>query len=86
LNLPYVLLNRQECAVLGSAIIAGYAVGLFDSLTETARRFVQPVSRVEPRKEYYLYYQPLVKQYIELFDRLRDSFRSLADLPEPPEG
>jgi len=85
LNLPYVLLNRQEYAVLGSAIIAGCAVGLFDNLTETARRFVQPVSRAEPRKEYYLYYQPLVKQYIELFDRLRDSFKSLADLPEPPK-
>lgn len=85
LNLPYVLLNRQEYAVLGSAIIAGYAVGLFDNLRDTARSFVQPISQVQPREEYHLYYQPLVKQYIELFDQLRDSYKSLAGLPEPPE-
>lgn len=86
LNLPYVLLNRQEHAVLGSAIIAGYAVGLFDDLIDTAKRFVQPVSRVEPRVEYHLYYQPLVKQYLELFDQLRDSYKNLAGLPDPPKG
>ena len=84
LNLPYVLLNCQEYAVLGSAIIAGYAVGLFDNLAKTARSLVQPTSRIEPRKEYYLYYQSLVQQYKNLFDRVRESYEGLANLPEPP--
>jgi len=85
LNLPYVSLNRQEYAVLGSAIIAGYAVGVFDNLVETAKSFVQPTSRIEPRNEYHLYYQRLVQQYKDLFDRVRESYEGLANLPESPQ-
>jgi len=83
LDLAYVQLNRQEYAVLGSAILAGYAVGVFDSLKATAKRFVEPISRIEPRPAYHASYQPLVKVYISLFDTLRETYRALAQVPEP---
>ena len=85
LGIPYVQLNREEYAVLGSAIVAGYAVGIFDDLKATAKSFVEPVSRVEPRLEYHAHYRPLVDLYISLFDILRPTYQDLAGLPAPPD-
>jgi xylulokinase len=36
LNIPYVRLNREEFGVLGLAIIAGYGIGFYNSMTKTA--------------------------------------------------
>lgn len=77
LGIPYVRLNRQEFAVLGSAIVAGYAVGVFDDLKATARRFVETTDRIEPRAEYHAFYQPLVNLYASLFDQLRETYAAL---------
>jgi len=85
LNLAYVQLNRQEYAVLGSAILAGYAVGVFDDLKATAKRFVQPTGRIEPRPAYHAFYQPLVEAYVSLFDTLRETYQELTKIPEPPK-
>ncbi|GAH11151.1 unnamed protein product, partial [marine sediment metagenome] len=41
LNIPYTIVTQQEPAILGSAIIGGYAVGLFDDLAKTSQKFVQ---------------------------------------------
>lgn len=86
LGIPYVRLNREEYAVLGSAIVAGYAVGIFDDLKATAKGFVEPISRLEPRPEYHAYYRPLVDLYISLFDTLRPTYQDLTRLPSPPES
>ncbi len=86
LDIPYVQLNREEYSVLGSAIVAGYAVGLFDDLKATVKGFVEPTSRVEPRPKHHAYYRPLVDLYISLFDTLRPTYQNLARLPAPPES
>jgi len=80
LGLPYLRLSREECATLGSAIVAGYAVGVFDDLRETASRFVQPVGRVEPRPEMHDFYQPFVELYASLFETLGETYRDLGRL------
>lgn len=82
LGVPYVNLNREEFSVLGSAILAGYAVGVFDDLASTAQRFVQTTQRIEPNLERHLLYQPLVKQYTELFAVTKPLFDALAALPQ----
>ena len=71
LGVPYVNLNREEFAVLGAAILAGYAVGVFDDLAATAQRFTRTTSRTEPNMDNYATYQPLVKEYINLLDLYR---------------
>ncbi len=81
LGVPYVNLNREEFAVLGSAILAGYAVGVFDDMAATARRFTQTTTRLEPDQERHAQYQPLVNQYIRLFDVTKPVFDALAALP-----
>ena len=84
LGIPYVQLNREEYAVQGAAIVAGYAVGVFSDLKATARQFVQEIGRVQPRMEYHDFYAPLVQQYASLLADFGPAFSRLADLPAPP--
>jgi xylulokinase len=85
LGIPYVQLSREEFAVLGSAILAGYAVGVFTDLKATARGFVQPTSHVEPRPEYHEYYKPLADLYASLLSDMKPPFQRLAEVPAPPQ-
>lgn len=81
LGVPYVRLNREEFSVLGSAIVAGAAVGVFEDMAETAESFVQTTDRTEPDMENHALYQPLAKQYEILFERAKPVFDSLAEAP-----
>lgn len=78
LGLPYVRLNRTEFPVLGSAIVAGMAVGVYDDLKATARQMVGSQGRVEPRAQEHARYRPLVDLYRSLFDLTRPASRALA--------
>lgn len=83
LGVPYVNLNREEFAVLGSAILAGYAVGAFDDLAATAERFAQTTDRIDPNMDSHAFYQPLVEEYIKLLNVTKPVFDALATIPEP---
>ncbi len=85
LGIPYVGLSRSEVGVLGSAIVAGYAAGVFGDLKEAACRFVSSTHRTEPRPEYHEFYKPLAQEYASLFDTLRGTFHTLVNLPPAPE-
>ncbi|MDI6773388.1 MAG: FGGY family carbohydrate kinase [bacterium] len=80
LGLPYVRLNRSEFAVLGSAIVAGAAVGVYDDLKATARQMVGQAGRIEPRAGEHSRYRPFVDLYRSLFDLTRPASRALAAL------
>jgi len=74
LQLPYVRLNRTEAAALGSAILAGYGVGVFKDLGEAVGRFTRPAARYTPdptRAAAYhrasALYEQLVSQHDELW-------------------
>lgn len=65
LNLSYTRVNREELAVLGSAIIAGYAVGLFPDLISTSKKFIKTISpKTNPRLAYHQYYRNFRKVYL----------------------
>ena len=83
LGVPYVTLNREEFSVFGSAILAGYAVGVFDDLAATAQRFTQPSGRIAPDLRAHAAYQPLAKEYVNLFAATKPVFDALAAMPEP---
>ncbi len=85
LGIPYVQLSREEFAVLGSAIVAGYAVGVFTDLKATARGFVHTTSRVEPRPEYHEFYKPLAELYATLISDTKPLFERLSEIPSLPE-
>ena len=85
LGLPYVRLNREECTLLGAAIIAGHAVGLYDDLKATSRHLVATTERVHPRPAHHTFYQACVRQYVELLAETAPLYRRLAILPPSPD-
>ncbi|UCB46908.1 MAG: xylulose kinase [Spirochaetota bacterium] len=82
LGVPYVTLNREEFAVQGSAILAGYTVGLFDDLAKTAQKFIETADRFKPDHNNHTLYQPLVEEYINLLNVTKPLFDSRSDISE----
>ena len=83
LGVPYQRLQRSEFATWGSALIAGYAVGLFDDLAETAAATTKPQGKpIPPRAEVHEVYQPLAERYIGWQDTLSGAFGALGSQKE----
>ena len=79
LNVPYVTINRAEGGVFGSALLAGYGVGVFDDLRKATREFVKVIDTVEPSKELSRKYSKYVRLYIKLLDMMKPFFNELLD-------
>ncbi len=84
LGLPHVLLDREDLAPIGNAILAGYALGIYSDMAETAEGFVQRAGRVEPRPEVHAFYQPYAEFYSRLLRQIEPSLSDLAAVPEWP--
>ncbi|MFQ6065750.1 MAG: FGGY-family carbohydrate kinase [bacterium] len=80
LGLSYNKINREELAVLGAAIIAGYSVGIFDDLASTSRKFVRNVSRINPRSKYHKHYENYAKIYLDLIETQDKLFNELVKI------
>jgi len=79
LALPYVQLDRQEVAVWGSALIAGFAVGVYTDLARAAAAFTSPVQRFVPDEKVHQQYQPYVQVYKNLLCGLAPPFKLLRE-------
>jgi xylulokinase len=80
LGVPYVNLSREEFPVLGSAILAGYAVGVFSDLASTAEAFVKATRRVEPNPATSTTYRALLEEYLQLLVVTKPFFDRMASL------
>jgi xylulokinase len=78
LQATYQTLARSDLATLGSAVIAGCAVGLFKDAASLAERLTRPERVVEPRAGEQKRYLPYVAIYRELFPTLKETYRRLA--------
>lgn len=75
LGIDYHSLAREEFGTLGSAIVAGHAVGLFPDMAETARRFAGgTTSTTRSRPEMSAVYAPYVDSYIDAMATLSPLF------------
>lgn len=82
LGIPYVRINREEVGTFGSALVAGYGVGLFDNLEKTAKEFTGQQELIYPNEENnkrYIEYTQLFKEYVE---RNRELDHTLCRLQE----
>ncbi len=70
LGLPYAKLERGDSALVGSAVIAGYGVGLFDSLTEPIEKVTKVTETVQPNMENHVLYQPYFEAYKDVIEAL----------------
>ena len=78
LQAPFQTLARSDLATLGSAVIAGCAVGLFEDAGSLAQRLGRPERVIEPRAGEQERYLPYVEIYQELFPTLKETYRRLA--------
>lgn len=84
LGIPYVSLDREEVAILGSALLAGYAVGLYKDLTAVAGELTRPVKRYEVDAKLHAYYQPYAELYAKLFATLAGTYAEIVRLAARP--
>jgi len=61
---------NEEAATLGAAILAGKAVGMFESVEEAAEQMVHIKERFEPTPANALVYNEAFKTYVQLYEAL----------------
>jgi len=81
MGVPYVCLGRDDVAAVGNAILAGYALGIFDDMTVTSERFMQRSTRYEPDPAAHDLYCQYAAFYAELLDCTEPAYAELAVLP-----
>lgn len=77
LGLPYVPLKNVDTAPLGSAIVAGFGVGVYDNIVKTAEGFKRPGTEIMSRADHCETYIPYSKAYLESFSALKAIFHTL---------
>lgn len=80
MSLPYEQLDQAEFAVLGSAIVAGYGVGLFTDMAAVAAKAARPLRTFSPDKAAHPAYRGYASEYRRLFAELGGVWHGLAGL------
>ena len=81
-RLPCDTLLVEDAAVLGAAILAGKAVGIFDSINDGVHSMVQVRDHYEPNEENAVLYDKMYNIYCNTYKGLNENgvFDSLAEL------
>jgi xylulokinase len=70
LGIPVVQIQRKEGAPLGSALLAGFGVGLFTDLTETAKQWIIMGNTTTPKPERLHFYQQRIARYADFMEAI----------------
>ncbi|MBI9106179.1 MAG: hypothetical protein JEZ04_05490 [Spirochaetales bacterium] len=70
LEIPVVPVDRQEGAPLGSALVAGKAVGLFPDLKTAADKWIGKAEAVNPNPDASAHYRFRSRKYVSLMESL----------------
>ena len=70
LGIPVVQIQRKEGAPLGSALLAGFGVGLFNDLTAAARQWIEMGETTQPILERQSFYQQRIARYADFMDAI----------------
>lgn len=77
LGLPYVPLKNADTAPLGSAIVAGFGIGMYDDMVKTAESFKKPDTEIASDIKAFESYLPYSQVYLESFSALKNIFHTL---------
>jgi sugar (pentulose or hexulose) kinase len=79
---PYQVLQRPEFGTWGSALLAGFGVGIYDHLANAAEATTAREGAPMPfRADVNAQYAPLVAGYIQWQQQFSDAFRAFATAP-----
>lgn len=71
LNIPITALKTVDAGTVGSAMLTGIAVGIFNDLEDAAAHMVEKAEVYEPRREMHEKYRMLYKKYEKLYRAVR---------------
>jgi xylulokinase len=77
LGLPYQLFKAMDCATLGSVITAGYAIGLYKNIAETADRMIEKTQKLLPDNEKREQYKSYVELYTQAIHALEETYQKM---------
>lgn len=77
LGIPYSTLIRGDTATLGSAVVAGYGVKIYDEIKPAIDNMIEKQNEMQPDLKNHRIYQKYVNIYSDLFDSLEDAFRKV---------
>ncbi len=80
-GIPYVSIDRDDLTMLGDIILAGHGVGIYGDLKRASGSFFKKVKRYEPDDINHKYYQKMVGLYEGVFDKVRDIYRNIKNIP-----
>ncbi|MBE3580079.1 MAG: xylulose kinase [Thermoanaerobacteraceae bacterium] len=80
LGIPYVSLEREEVGIWGSALVAGYAVGIYKDLAGVAKELARPAQKFEVNEKAHAHYRPYRGLYRELYAALKGVYDRLDEI------
>jgi len=80
LRIPYAILKSGDTATLGSALVAGYGVGIFGDLAFVAENFTRVEETIDYDCEIHSKYLGYVDLYKKIFIALNEVYSSLESL------
>lgn len=83
---PFVRLRHTECGIVGAAMLAGIATGVYRNAREAADRFVVRERRFEPDPDRHRRYREQYGRYERLYPALRDLLAELNALGTEDAG
>ena len=80
LGRPVVIPEVPDSSLLGAAVMAGFAIGRFESLEHAAQVMFKPRSRLEPVLENHARYSRMFDLYKAIYAQLKEVFAASASL------
>lgn len=71
LGVPIVALKSVDAGTVGSAMLTGIALGIFDNLEQAAKIMVEEITTYEPRAYYHEEYMKIYEKYSKVYDAVR---------------
>ena len=68
LGIPVVQIQRKEGAPLGSALLAGFGIGMFSDLTEAATQWIEMGGTTQPNTDRFAFYQQRITGYADFMN------------------
>lgn len=85
-GVPFVRLKNTECGVAGAAMLAGLALGVYDSPAQAAACFVAPDRVFEPDSLNHERYKEIFGRYRQLYPRLETLLTEMSQDRIPGSG
>ena len=80
LQQPYQNLYRSDLSTLGSAIIAGYASGIYKDIDKVIKNIVRVNETIYPKEGEDLKYLDYIEIYKNLFPLLKDTYKNISKI------